>query len=124
LESSVSSIAGSTGASSALPVTDSAVSTVSGKNLLVVGGSCINTVAANLLTGNAAPLCGSAFSGVTGVGAGQYLIQVFESPYNDAKVAVLIAGYEADQTADAVNALQDMSAIPAEGSKTIGPTLG
>jgi hypothetical protein len=106
-----------------VPVTDAAVSTVSAKNLLVVGGSCINTVAANLLTGNAAPLCGNAFSAVTTVGAGQYLIQVLPSPYTTGKVAVLLAGYEADQTRDAVDAFQEGGVAMTAGTKIVGPTL-
>jgi hypothetical protein len=82
-------------------VKDSEVSSVSGKNLVVVGGSCINSVAAKIL-GSDSPVCGDDFSALTNVGAGQYLIQVVESPYNADKVAMLVAGYNAADTENAV----------------------
>jgi len=69
------------------------------KNLIVVGGSCVNTVAAELLGGN---LCTDDFTAKTGVGADQFLIQVFDSPYTTGKVAMLVAGYEAADTKKAV----------------------
>jgi hypothetical protein len=87
-----------TGAAAALvPVKDSEASSVSGKNLIVVGGSCVNTVAAQVL-GSATPVCGDAFTAVTGVGANQALIQVATSPLSATKIAMLVAGYEAADT--------------------------
>lgn len=82
-------------------VKDSEISSVQTKNLIVVGGSCINTVAAKLL-GSDTPLCGAAFTTATGVGADQFLIKVIESPYTAGKVAMLVAGYEAADTTKAV----------------------
>ncbi len=84
-----------------LVVKDSEISSVSGKNLVVVGGSCINTVAAKIL-GSTTPICTSAFTEKTGVSAGQYIIKTVESPYNAEKVAMLVAGYEAADTVNAV----------------------
>lgn len=69
------------------------------RNLIVVGGSCINTMAATLLKGN---YCGADFTTQTGVGAGQYLIETFT---RGNKVALLVAGYNAGDTTNAVNAL-------------------
>jgi len=87
-----------TGAAAALvPVKDSEASSVSGKNLIVVGGSCVNTVAAQVL-GSATPVCGDAFTAATGVGANQALIQVATSPLSATKIAMLVAGYEAADT--------------------------
>jgi len=87
-----------TGAAAALvPVKDSEASSVSGKNLIVVGGSCINTVAAQVL-GSTTPVCGDAFTAATGVGANQALIQVATSPLSASKIAMLVAGYEAADT--------------------------
>ena len=80
---------------------DSEVSNVASKNLFVVGGSCINTVAAKIL-GSEVPLCTSEFTTATDVGVGQYLIKVVTSPYSDNKVAMLVAGYEAADTTNAV----------------------
>ena len=87
-----------------LVVKDSEVSSVSGKNLIVVGGSCINTAAAKIL-GSETPLCTSAFTEKTTVGAGQYIIKTVASPYaaaDSGKVAMLVAGYEAAETKLAV----------------------
>lgn len=69
---------------------------------IIVGGSCINQVAANLLGGQ---LCGADFTAATGVGSGQALIKVFQDT-ND-KVSILVAGYEAADTARAVKYLID-----------------
>ena len=82
-------------------VKDSEVNSVSGSNLIVVGGSCINSVAAKILGSNS-PVCGEDFTALTETGVGQYLIKVVESPYNAAKVAMLVAGYQAADTTNAV----------------------
>mgnify|MGYP006284482915 CR=1 FL=1 len=89
-------------------VTDAEVSSVSGKNLIVVGGSCVNTVAAELLGSNS-PMCGDSFTAATGVGAGEFLIQTFSR--SGGKVATLVAGYNAADTTNAAKALttQDIS---------------
>jgi len=71
-------------------------------NLIVVGGSCINSVAAKLL-GSDVPICSENFTTATGVGAGQYLYQVFENPYATNKLAILIAGYNAADTTRGVS---------------------
>jgi len=81
-------------------VKDSEVSSVSTKNLIVVGGSCVNTVAAQLL-GSSAPLCGAAFTAKTGVNAGEFLVESFASPYSTSKVATLVAGFNAQDTVNA-----------------------
>lgn len=85
-------------------VTDAEVNSVSDKNLIVVGGSCINSVAANLL-GLSASTCGEAFTAATGIGTGQYLLKEYVSPYNSEKVALLVAGYNAEDTTAGVNSL-------------------
>ncbi len=85
-------------------VKDTEVSSVSSKNLIVVGGSCINSVAAKLL-GSDVPLCGAAWTAKTDVGVGQFLVKEYTSPYNSEKIAFLVAGYEAADTTAAVNSL-------------------
>ena len=79
---------------------DSEVSSVSTKNLIVVGGSCINTVAAKILGSDTAK-CSADFTTLAGVGANQALVKVVTSPYSATKVAMLIAGYEAADTTKA-----------------------
>jgi hypothetical protein len=84
-------------------VKDSEVSSVSNKNLVVVGGSCINSAAATLLGG---AYCGSAFADKTGVGSGQFLIQSFGDAFSTGKIALLVAGYEAADTVNAATYLR------------------
>lgn len=98
-------------------VKDTEVSSVSSKNLIVVGGSCINSVAANLLGGAA---CGSGFTDKTGVGSGQFLIQSMASTYSSSKVALVVAGYEADDTVNAATYLINQGVDTTAGKKYKG----
>ncbi|MBT3582900.1 hypothetical protein HN510_03725 [Candidatus Woesearchaeota archaeon] len=94
---------GGTGGS-VLVVKDNEVTSVSTKNLIVVAGSCINSVAAKIL-GSDSPLCAADFTAVTDVGAGEYIIKTVTSPYSTEQVAMLVAGYEKAQTVSAVSKL-------------------
>ncbi len=96
-------------------VSDSEVSSVSGKNIVVVGGSCVNSVAANLLGG---ALCGANFESSTGVGAGSFLIQTFDR--GNSKVATLVAGYNAADTTNAAKALTTQTIDTSVGKKYKG----
>jgi hypothetical protein len=98
-------------------VKDTEVSSVSSKNLIVVGGSCINSVAANLLGGMA---CGSDFTTNTGIGSGQFLIQSVASTYSSSKVALIVAGYEADDTVNAATYLMNKGVETTAGKKYKG----
>ncbi|MFA6023269.1 MAG: hypothetical protein WC781_04230 [Candidatus Pacearchaeota archaeon] len=113
------SVTSSASGSTILTIKDSEVSSASGKNLIVVGGSCVNTVAATLL-GSSAPLCGSDFTAVTGVGTGEFLIQTFS--YGTGKVATLVAGYEAADTKNAATALTTKTPDTTVGKKYKGTT--
>ncbi len=106
-----------TAVGTALSLKDSEVTSFTNKNLIVVGGSCINTVAAKLL-GSSTPLCTTAFTAATGIGAGQYLIKTFDSPYVNGttkKVATLVAGYEAAETVNAADFLLAQNVSTAVG---------
>ncbi len=104
-------------------VKDSEVSSVSSKHLIVVGGSCVNTVAAKIL-GSTTPLCGADFSAVTQVSSGGYIIKTVESPYNDAKVAMLVAGYNAADTTTAVKRAMVIDGVTTDkDSEEIFPIL-
>ncbi|MBI3334419.1 hypothetical protein HYZ97_02945 [Candidatus Pacearchaeota archaeon] len=81
-------------------VKDTEVAQVSTKNLIVVGGSCVNTLASQLLNGAG---CGPSFEQATGVGSGSFLIQTFARTGD--KVATLVAGYHVDDTRNAAKAL-------------------
>ena len=102
-----------TGEDGVMTVIDTAASTVAGKNLIVVGGSAINAVAAELL-GSA--YSEAAFTSATGVGAGQFMIESFD---RNGKVALLVAGYEAADTAKAVTYVLNNDVDTTEGAKTI-----
>ncbi len=110
----------STGATSlgSVSVTDAEVSSVGSKNLIVVGGSCVNTEAARLL-GFSGKGCGSDFTAKTGVGSGQFLIETFSR--STGKVATLVAGFNAGDTTNAAKYLTTQSGIMTEsGKKYIG----
>lgn len=86
----------------AMVVLDTEIDSVKDKNLIIVGGSCINKAAAKVL-GIPEKTCGVDFTAATGVGAGSYLLKAYTSPYNTEKVVTLIAGYEAADTTAAIN---------------------
>jgi hypothetical protein len=96
---------------------DSEITSVQGKNLLVVGGSCINSVAANLLGQGA---CGADFTALTDVSSGEFLIETFDSPYTSGKVAMLVAGYNAADTTKAVTYLTNNAVDTTSGTKLKG----
>ena len=85
-----------------MTVNDNEVSDGYAKNLIVVGGSAINSVAAELL-GDA--YRGEAFTAATGIAAGEALIASYASPYSTGKTALLVAGYNAEDTEKAVTYL-------------------
>jgi hypothetical protein len=95
-----------------LLVKDTEVSSVATKNLIVVGGSCINSAAAALVGG---AHCGPAWTAATGVGSGQFLIKGYASSSITSKLALLVAGYEA---ADTVNAATHLR------TKTVDTSMG
>ncbi|HLC31639.1 MAG TPA: hypothetical protein VJK51_03150 [Candidatus Nanoarchaeia archaeon] len=97
-------------------VTDSEVSSVAGKNLIVVGGSCVNSVAAGILGGS---LCGADFEAKTSVGNSMYLIETFG---RDGKVATLVAGYNAGDTINAAKFLTTQTVDTTVGKKYKGTT--
>lgn len=93
---------------------DSEVSNFQGKNLIIVGGSCINSAAARAL-GVSEHTCGAAFTTATGVGAGQFLIKSVADAYTTGKIALVVAGYDVADTANAATYLR---------TKTVDTTAG
>lgn len=107
-------------AGTVLTIMDSEVASIGSQNLIVVGGSCINTVAAELLGGT---LCGTDFSAkANNVGAGMFLIKTFDRPGVAGKVATLVAGYDALDTVNAANALTTKTVEIAVGKAYTGTT--
>jgi hypothetical protein len=102
----VGTVIGGGGALGDVLVTDSEVSSVSSKNLIVVGGSCINSAAASLVGGT---YCTSAWTTATGVGAGQFILKGYSSSSITTRMALLVAGYEAADTTNAATYLRTQS---------------
>ena len=94
---------GGTGQLGDVLVKDSEVSSVGSKNLIVVGGSCINSAAATLVGG---AYCGAMWTDATGVGSGQFLIKSYSDSSLTSKMALLVAGYEAADTVNAATYLR------------------
>lgn len=95
---------------------DSEVSSVSSKNLIVVGGSCINSVAAKVLGSG----CGASFTEATKVGSGQFLIKSVADTYATGKVVLVVAGYEAADTQNAAKYLRTKAVDTTAGKSYIG----
>lgn len=95
---------------------DTETSAMSGKNLIVVGGPAINSVAASLLK-VPYPTSGSAFTDATGISAGKFLIESFDHSGN---TALLVAGYNADDTGRAVTYLTNENVNTTHGNKYTG----
>jgi hypothetical protein len=114
---SASTVSGGSAQLGDVLVKDSEVSSVSSKNLVVVGGSCINAVAAKLIGGGK---CTADWQTATGVGSGQYLIQSFGDAYTTGKVALLVAGYDAADTVNAAKYLETQTVTTDAGTKYIG----
>jgi len=97
-----------------MTVTDTQASTVAGKHLVVVGGSAINSVAAELLGGAYRE---AEFTAKTGVSAGGFLIRSFNRA---GKTALLVAGYNAADTEKATTYLLNNDVDTTVGNKYMG----
>jgi len=106
-----------TGEAGVMLVKDTEVSSVATKNLIVVGGSCINSAAAALVGG---AHCGAAWTTATGVGTGQFLIKAYTSGIAGNSFALLVAGYEAADTVNAATYLRTKTVDTSTGG--IGTT--
>ena len=103
-------------------VMDSEVSSVKDRNLIVVGGSCVNSVAATLL-GVSSETCGPDWTKKTGVGSGEFLIQSFGNVGSvTSKTALLVAGYQEADTRAAATYLTTQNVDTAAGKKHKGNT--
>ncbi len=99
-------------------ITDSEVSSFQNDNLIVVGGSCVNTAAAELVGG---AYCGSDWTTATGVGTGQFLIESYNSTLNAPNlVTLLVAGYNALDTQTAEIYLTTQKPDTSVGNKWVG----
>jgi hypothetical protein len=111
---------GGTG-STITPVYDNQLSSVNTKNLVVVGGSCVNTVAATLL-GSSTALCGADWTSKVGASAGEYVIRTYKNTAVTSKLATLVAGWAKEDTANAAKALTTGTIEIADGKNYKGTT--
>jgi len=110
-----SAVSSDDGEAGVMSIKDNEVSSkASGMNLVVVGGSAINSVAADLLGG---AYRGEQFTSMTGVGDGEFLIQSFDWSGN---TALLVAGYNAADTTKAATYLQNYDVDTTVGKKYTG----
>ena len=98
--------------------TELASSGMAENNLIVVGGSCVNSVAASLLNGAG---CESSWEAATDAGVGQYVVETFAQ--DNGKIATLVAGWNAEDTADAATFLTTGEVSTDAGSKYIDGAL-
>ena len=104
----------SSGEAGVMTFTDDEGSQFSSKHLIVVGGSAINSVAADLLGG---AYKGDQFTSMTGVADGEFLIQSFN---RNGKTALLVAGYNAADTTKASTYLLNNDVDTTVGKKYEG----
>lgn len=103
------------GSSDVAYITDDEVSDYSDTNLIVVGGSCINSAAASLVGGD---YCGSDFTDATDVGDGEFIIKGYSDSDVTDELALLVAGYNATDTANAATYLRNRPEGDVETGKT------
>jgi hypothetical protein len=94
-------------------------SSMATKNLIVVGGSCVNTAASSLLN-NAG--CGASWTAATGASSGDWIIQTWANPWGASKIATLVAGWERADTANAATYLTTQNPLTTVGHKLTGKT--
>ena len=99
--------------------TDAEKGSWASKNVIIVGGSCINSAAAEAL-GVASGTCGAAFTEATGIGSGQFLIQSIADKFATGKIALVVAGYNVDDTVAAATYLTTKTVDTAAGKKYQG----
>ncbi|NQT59082.1 MAG: hypothetical protein HQ557_08880 [Bacteroidetes bacterium] len=100
-------------------VKDSEVSSVSSKNLIIVGGSCINSAAVTAL-GLSGSTCSAAFTEATGVGSGEFLIESVGDAFATGKIALVVAGYDAADTVNGAKYLRTQAPDTTAGKKYKG----
>jgi hypothetical protein len=105
----------STGTAGSMVFKDNEQSSWSSRDVVLVGGSCINSATATALgTGK---VCEAAWTTATGVGEGEYLIKTVANKFSDGKIALVVAGYAKADTAAAATKL---TTDPAEIDTTDG----
>jgi len=116
--STVTGVGGSAVFDVAVPDTEA----IPNANLIVIGGSCINKVSAQLL-GLTFPACGSAFTDKTTVVQDEAVLKIAANPSYATKVALLVAGWEGKDTKAATKALISKSVALSGKSEAVLKTV-
>ena len=91
------------------------------KNLISVGGSCVNTLSSTLLGGSAG--CGASWTASTGAGDGEWVMETYANPWASTKVATLLGGWEQGDTANAATYMTTQEDVSTDvGTKLKGST--
>jgi hypothetical protein len=114
------SVGGTTGGLGDVLVPDTEA--IPNNNLIVIGGSAVNRVSAQLL-GLTYPAYGAAFTEKTGVGADEAILKLTTNPSYSTKVALLVAGWEGKDTKAATKALYSKSVALAGKSEVVLKTV-
>lgn len=96
--------------------TDAEKTSWQSRDVILVGGSCINSATATAL-GVSYPTCEAAFTSATGIGSGQYLIQSVGDAFTSGKIALVVAGYS---KADTAAGAQRLANLPSTVDTTAG----
>jgi len=101
--------------------TDAETTSWQSRDVILVGGSCINSATATAL-GLTYPTCDTAFTTATGIGSGQYLIKSIAGSaggvVNSGKIALVVAGYsKADTAAAAQKIVNNPEAVDTTAGK-------
>lgn len=88
------------------------------KDVVLVGGNCVNTATAQVL-GLTSANCLSTFEAKTGAGSGKYFIGSYADKFTAGKIALVVAGYSAADTTAAANYL---TTNPSKVDTTAGKT--
>jgi len=106
-------------------ITDADVAANKDKNLIVIGGSCVNTLAASIMN---VPVgtCGDAQSVIA---KDKYIVKVVAASSvvtgaTEGNIAVLVAGWEAADTQKAANKLIESTTVTDVGTSIAGPAAG
>jgi hypothetical protein len=92
------------------------------KNLIVIGGSAVNKVSAQLL-GLTYPAYGAAFTDKTGVSQDMAILKLTTNPSYSTKVALLVSGWEGKDTKSAAKALISKSVALSGKSEAVLTTV-
>jgi len=92
---------------------DTEVASPGAQDVIAIGGPAVNRVSAQAL-GLTYPAFGAAGADALGIGTGEGAIKLIANAFGGTNVALVVAGYEAQDTRNAAAVLQDFSGYRAQ----------